>query len=300
MRRSRSTAGLICAIAAAACLAGGATARQAPPTPAGRPLRIVSMNVCVDQYLMLLADPGQIVALSRFARDPTMSYYADRARRLPVSRSTVEEILALRPDLVFASPYRSRGALAPLEKNGARILEIGGADRFEEAVAQIRTVAAAVGHVDRGEAIVSHMRRDLAEVEARPKARGVAAYYQRRGYLTGEGTLVDEMMVKAGLTNLAAKQGLGALAHLPLEAIVQARPDFLIIEEDAARQSDNGTAMLFHPALDRVVPPARRLVIPQSMTVCSGPFYAEAVERLRAQAVAAANSNVAPQPRPGL
>jgi iron complex transport system substrate-binding protein len=46
--------------------------------------------------------------------------------------------------------------------------------------------------------------------------------------------------------------------------------------------------MLFHPALERVVPASHRLVIPQPLTVCGGPFFAQAVESLRSQAIAAA------------
>lgn len=279
MRRSRSTGAVLAALALAFAAASPAV---------GAPSKIVSMNVCVDQYLMVLADPGQIRALSRFARDPAMSFYADKAKTLPQSRSTVEEVLALRPDMVFASPYRSKAAFAPLERQGVPILEVGAANTFEEVIGQIRLVAAAVGHPERGETLIAQMRRDLAEVERRPKARGVAAYYQRRGYLTGAGTLVDEMMTRAGLTNLATRMGLGDLARLPLERIVKAAPDFLVLEADAAAQADNGAAMLFHPALDRAVPPKRRLVIPQSVTVCGGPFYPAAVDMLRRQAIEAA------------
>lgn len=264
---------------------GSLSGARAQPTAS--PARIVSMNLCVDQYLIALADKSQIGALSRFARDPAMSFYARKAKAYPISRATIEEVLALRPDMVFASPYRSKAAFAPLERRGVRILEVGSADTFEDVVAQTRLIAAAVGHPERGEALVSDMRRRLAAVEARPKASGVAAYYQRRGYLTGTGTLVDEMMRRAGLQNLAAKLRLGPLARLPLESIIAARPDYLILEADAKAQSDNGTALLFHPALSRVIAKNRRLVIPQAATVCGGPFFPEAVELLRSQAVTA-------------
>jgi iron complex transport system substrate-binding protein len=278
VRQARSTAALLIA----------ALLTMARPAVAAPPQRIVSMNLCVDQYLMVLADPGQIRALSRFSRDPNMSFYAEEAKRLPISRSTVEEVLALRPDMIFASPYRSKTAFAPLERKGVPVLEVGGANTFEDIVTQARQIAAAVGHPERGEALIVRMREELAQVEARPKASGVAAYYQRRGFLTGEGTLVDEIMRRAGLTNLATQLKLEPISRLPLESIVKARPDFLILEADAGKKADNGAAMLFHPALERVVPPSRRLVIPQPLTVCGGPFYPQAIESLRSQAIAAA------------
>lgn len=262
-----------------------ALALSAAPAWAAPPRRIVSMNVCVDQYLILLADPEQIGALSRFSRDPTMSFYASRASRYPVSRSSVEEVLALKPDMVFASPYRSKAAFKPLERRGVPILEIGAADTFDQMLAQARQIAAAVGHPERGEALVAQMRARLAAVEAQPKVRGVAAYYQRRGFVTGEGTLVDDIMRRAGFENLATRMKLGPIAQLPLEAMLRARPDYLILESDP--QPDNGTAMLSHPALDRIVPPGRRLYIPAAMTVCGGPFFPDAIALLQDQAARA-------------
>ncbi len=49
---------------------------QAVPLP-----RIASMNVCTDQLLLALADPPQILGLSRYARDPAQSLGAAEARR---------------------------------------------------------------------------------------------------------------------------------------------------------------------------------------------------------------------------
>ena len=57
----------------------------APPTA---PRRIVSLNLCADQYLLALADPAQIVALTQYSRDPEMSAEAVRAARLPVTRGS--------------------------------------------------------------------------------------------------------------------------------------------------------------------------------------------------------------------
>ena len=39
------------------------------------------MNVCTDQLLLTLADPEQILGLSRYSRDRFQSLAADDARR---------------------------------------------------------------------------------------------------------------------------------------------------------------------------------------------------------------------------
>jgi len=249
-----------------------------PGAAPSRPRRIVSLNLCADQYLLALADPGQIAALTRFARDPEMSAGAAKARRLPVSAGTMEDVLALRPDLVIAGPGRLQRTMARLDGRRVGALELPPAETYAQIAEQVRRVAAAVGHPERGEALVARMDRDLARL--RPAGRGrVAAYYQRRGYLTGTGTLIDDLMRRVGLRNLAGRLGDASLQRVSLERIALARPDYLVAETATDRVVDQGTEMLHHP----VLAPIPRLRLPQAWTVCGGPAYVTAARSLNAQ-----------------
>lgn len=243
--------------------------------------------MCADQYLIALADPAQIAALTQYSRDPEMSYYAKRAQSLPISTRSAEEVLMLRPDLVIGVPYRQREALAPLKARGVPIIALPKKDGLAGTEESIRVVAKAIGHPERGRALIASIRARLARVGPPPGRGRVAAYYQRRGYLTGAGTLVDELMGRVGLVNLAAKLDLRTLSRLSVEQLAMARPDFLILESAVTRTTDRGTEMLRHPLLDRAVRPEHRLVLPQALTVCGGPAYPEAVEMLAAQLRAA-------------
>jgi iron complex transport system substrate-binding protein len=247
-------------------------------------MRIVSLNTCADQYLIALADKSQIAALTQFARDPNLSFYAGAARAYPVSRDQAEAVLALKPDLVIASPYMRSVDLAFL-KGRARILDLDVATSFEDVVNQTRLVAAAIGQPARGEALIQVMQRRVQAAGQRPVG-GVAAHYQRGGYLTGPGTLMDDLMRRAGLVNLARRLNGGQIGALSLEQIVYQRPDVLVVTDGGAGQ-DEGELVLDHPALARAVPPARRLRIPGALTVCGGPSYPAALERMQAEAMRA-------------
>ena len=59
--------------ACAAALAAPVLAATPPPTT---PHRIVSLNACADGYLIALADKSQVATLTRYARDPMLSFYA--------------------------------------------------------------------------------------------------------------------------------------------------------------------------------------------------------------------------------
>lgn len=261
----------------AAILLGGAGALWAsmperPPT-AARPQRIVSLNLCADQVVLALADRGQIAGLTRNAADPQMSAAASRARGLRILGTSAEEILEIRPDLVvgLASQRGVGGRRYPR-------LDLQPAENLGQIEASIREAAAAFGHRERGEALLARMRDDLANVPRNGRGR-VAAYYQRRGFLTGTGTLIDELMARAGLVNLAAQLGKPPLSHVSLEEMVAARPDFLIVESATDRVVDQGTEMLHHPALAGIP----RISMPQAWTVCGGPAYVTAARSIADQ-----------------
>ena len=259
--------------------AGGLWAATGGPAPRGAaPQRIVSINLCTDQLVLALADRGQIAGLSRNATDTGMSAGAAAARGLPLLGNSAEQILAIDPDLIIGMPASGSGPIAALASQDYRLLDVRFANNLPDIKASIRETAAAVGHPARGEALVRAMDKRLASI-GRPGGGRVAAYYQRRGFLTGTGTLVDDLMTRLGLVNLAGQLGIPALSQLSLEEMVAAQPDFLIVESATDRVNDQGSEMLHHPALAHIP----RLTVREAWTVCGGLAYADAAQSLAAQ-----------------
>lgn len=238
------------------------------------PKRIVSLNLCADQLVLALADRDQIAGLTRYAADPAMSAEAARAKGLPILRGAAEEIMATNPDLVVGMPARRNPAIKAL-KTRYPAVDLKSADGYDAILTSIRKVALAVGHPERGEALIVGMERDLAHI---PRARKgvVAAYWQRRGYLTGTGTLIDDLMTRVGVTNLAGKLGKPALSQMGIEELAAARPDVIVVDAGTDKVVDQGTAMMHHPVLDGIP----RVAIPQAWTVCGGPAYVKAARAL--------------------
>jgi len=245
------------------------------PARAAPPRHIVSLNLCADQFLIQLADPGQIAGLTRLSHMPNMSPIAAEAAHFPAVGSSAEALLAAQPDLILTG---WPGQADPAMRAGLRadILVIPPAKTYTDILGQVRLIAKAVGHPDRGEALIHHMDAALAAIPKAGRGR-TAADYQRRGYLSGTGTLMDDMMTRVGLRNLTTELGLPALAHLPLEQFVAHRPDFLITGTGKAR--DLGSAMLDHPAIAGIA----RLRLPGSLVDCGGPSYPQAIRLLADQ-----------------
>jgi iron complex transport system substrate-binding protein len=243
--------------------------------------RIASMNVCTDQLLVPLADPEQILGLSRYSRDRFESWAADVAHRYQILSGGAEDILVLRPDVVVASLFDKRSTRELLKQKGLRLAEFAVPRTLEEVKAQIREMGEIVQHPDRAAAEIA--RLDTAIAHARRVV--VEKHYSvlplsRRGWIAGSDNLVSSLLAETGLNNAAGDLGMGAGGFASLEAIINAKPDFLLVSDAGDRAEDDGQAFLLHPALERFYPPARRIVIPDRLTVCGGVMLAEALDVL--------------------
>jgi iron complex transport system substrate-binding protein len=272
-------------LAVAALLGGAGLLWAASPVPPAKvsevPQRIVSINVCADQLVLALADRSQISGLTHNATDPEMSGEAMKARGLPLLSNSAEQILAIEPDLIVGMPASRSAALAALPSQTYPLLDLATANTLDEIYTSIRQTAVAVGHPARGDALIARMQGELAGLPKPGKGR-VAAYYQRRGYMTGTGTLIDELMTRVGLVNLAGKLGKPPLSQLSLEEMVAAQPDYLIVESATDKVTDQGSEMLHHPALKDIP----RISVPQAWTVCGSPAYTEAARSMAVQIAA--------------
>jgi iron complex transport system substrate-binding protein len=260
----------------ALAISNGATRAAGP--------RIVSMNVCSDQLLLSLADPDQIVGLSRFARDDWQSFSADQARHFPILSGGAEDVLVIKPDIVVASLFDNRATRELLKTNGLHLIEFTVPRTLEEVKQQIRAMGDVVQHPDRATAEIA--RLDAAIGRARQTAS--AKHYRvlplsRRGWVSGRDSLVSSLMAEAGLLNPAADLGVGSGGFVSLEAIVNLRPDYILVSEPGERAEDDGRAFLLHPALEHFYPPEKRIVLPERLTVCGGAMLADALDVLTAE-----------------
>jgi iron complex transport system substrate-binding protein len=263
------------AIAALAIFAGASSA------PAAGLPRIASMNVCTDQMLVMLADPAQILGLSRFSRDGWQSFVADDARRFPMLSGGAEDVLVMRPDIVVASRFDKRSTREFLREKGLHLAEFSVPRNLDEVKAQIRDMGEIAGHPDRAEAQIT--RLDAAVARAR---RAVTDMHysvlplSRRGWVSGRDSLVSSLLTEIGLFHAAGGLGVGSGGFASLEAIVNAKPDLLLVSDASDRAEDDGRAFLLHPALQRFYPPAKRIVIPERLTVCGGVMLVDALDVL--------------------
>jgi iron complex transport system substrate-binding protein len=242
-------------------LLAAAPAWAQPPIPR----RVVSLNLCTDQFLLLLA-PEKAVAVTMLAADPALSFVANEARRVPAVRADAEAVLALQPDLVLAAPWGAQATLAALERRGVRVERIRPPSDFTAVAAETRRLAALLDESARGAALLAGMETQLTPT-AEPHRS--ALLLEARGYSAGPETLGGAVLRAAGFRNAGGRR-------LGLEDIVAHPPDLLVVTQAPAMPS-MATDLLLHP----VLAPLPRAVLPPALLVCGGPWSARAVALLR-------------------
>ena len=252
-------------VASGGCVPGRG---QSASPPAAQ--RIVSLNPCADAILAEVA-PQSLAAVSHYSHDPRASSMdIVEARRFPATGGTVEEVLALDPDVVVASSFLPPAMRAAFTDLGIRVETVGIASSLEESVAQVRDLAALAGAEAGGEALVERMQ--AAWDEAAPSGEAISTVlWQPGGIVPGDGALISQMMRQAGMASHSAERGMGQAEYLPLEAMLADPPELLLVAGRERSQSHPALATLRDMRTERLDP---------SLLYCGGPTIPRALQRL--------------------
>lgn len=252
-----------------------------------KPQRIVSLNLCTDELVLMLADRAHVKSVTWLVKDARLSWLSDQAQGIPSNYGLAEEIIALQPDLVVAGAFSTPTTIALLERLQVPILQLGIPSSIDEVEAQIRLMSEALGQIARGEAMIADMQMRLASLPAIPAHATAltAALYQPNGMTATEGTLIHEALVLAGLQNLAVIRSLPNYAQMPLEVLLLDQPDLLVMNDYQQAPPSLAQELLRHPALTKTFTGASTVIIPAQAWSCGSPNIVRAIEELRQAAI---------------
>lgn len=210
--------------------------------------RVVSLNVCTDQLVMMLADPAQVVSLSLLSDDPRSSVMAGQASAFPKNNGRAEVIAVQEPDVVVAGEYNDPALVALLRAIGFEVVQFPVTTSLQSIPAEIRKMGEVLGQVPRAEQIALAMENDLAALPGPGANAPLAAFFFPNGYALGAGTLSHEILVAGGARNLSVELGFLGNGTLSIEEVIVNQPDLLIGAQryDGFSQSED---MVTHPAL---------------------------------------------------
>lgn len=244
-----------------------------------RPLRIMALDQCADQYVLALR-PDAELALSPRADDPD-AWLREAAAGRRRMRPTLEAAIAFRPDVVVRYWGGEPRLLARLEATGVRVVTIADATDFKGVRDDIRVVSEGLGVPDRGAALTARMDRTLRDAAPDVAAPDRSALYLTAGGFTaGKGTLVDAILRAAGFGNAAAGP---FFAPVSVERIALVPPTrFVLGFFDQARGDWRGPGR--HPVVQRAAQGRVAARLPAAALTCPAWFAADAAVMLKAGA----------------
>ena len=233
-------------------------------------LRVASLDLCADEYLLLLARPGEIASVSRLAQDPADSVLWRQARRFPANRRGLESVIGQHPNLLLTMGGSGRATSLIAERMKIRTIELSYPGSVDDVEATVVRVATALGDVRRADG----WRRRLARLKARPLAQRDAIFLSGGGISLTAGSLGAQWMALAGLRQRALPNG-----RASLELLATRPPSVLLRSTYRRAQPSLGQRWLDHPLVRRSA--ARRAETDGRPWTCAGPLMVAEIERLR-------------------
>jgi len=194
------------------------------------PQRIISLAPGNTEILFALGLAERVVAVTDYDN------YPPEAKQKPsiggFSTPNIEKVVALSPDLVLATSIHQRQIIPNLEQRGITVFALA-PNTLDELLEAITLVGKITGEEKGASNLVAGMRTKIKAVT--DKTSGLSeAQKPRVFYITwhdplktaGVGTLLDELIQKAGGANVA--WDLNGYAGISLEAVIQANPEVIV------------------------------------------------------------------------
>lgn len=244
---------------------------------AGPYRRIVSTNLCADEYVFRLVPRDHIAALSYEATDrhPLVSTIADKAAGIRTIHPSAETILALKPDLVVMFAGSNQRLRLTLRQLHVPVLDVPWSNSLEDIRSATRMLGDQLGNPAAAQAMLADMAAKLAVARRQAPATPVRTIlYQPNGYALTP-TYTDEILAAAGGTNVATSLT-GRSGTLPVEAVVTAAPDLLILGGENEVGNALAYRVLRHPALKSLQGRTLMRFSQMPQLLCAGPWAADA------------------------
>ncbi|MFC7290427.1 ABC transporter substrate-binding protein [Hirschia litorea] len=241
-----------------------------------RPMRIVSLDFCSDQYVLKLVDRDRILGVSPDAKKQ-FSYMRDTADGIASIKPIAEDVILKKPDLVVRSYGGGPNAAHFFEQAGIPVLNVGWANDLDGVKRVISEMSAGLGESEKGNQIIAQMDDRLNAIQS-SSGDVTALYMTPTGVTSGAGSLVHEMLLAAGLTNF---QDLPGWRSLPLERLAYEQPDIIAAAffESKTNHKDAWSAMR-HPVAKEQMIEQPTVMLQGAWTACGSWFLLDAIEAL--------------------
>jgi iron complex transport system substrate-binding protein len=264
-------------LAGALAAAAASTARA----EARKPFRVASINLSADEVLVAILPMERLVSVTRWADAPGTSNVVGR---VPPAvhrfvKADLEQLVALRPELVVVSEYTDADFLKQLERSGLRIHRMLGLSTLAGVRGAILELGRAVGEEEAARRLVAEFDGKLSELGRRlAGARKPRVLYWSGNMTAGADTAIGALIESAGAVNVGREMGVVGIAPPGAERAFVTNPDVLLV----GTWPGSKEALSSHPLLSQwaAVREGRIVALRTELLVALSQFTADAAWQL--------------------
>lgn len=233
-------------------------------------LRVASLNLCADEYLLLLAKPQEIASVSRLSRDPADSSLWRLGQRYPGNRGDLESSLGTHPNLLITMGGDGRATSMIAKRMGLRTLDLPFPMTIDDVAKNMDRVANALGDPSRS----LPWKRRLAGLGTRQGLARDAIFLGSGGNSVGAQSVEAQWMRLAGLKQRPLPGG-----RASLELLATRPPAVLLRSAYRRTERSLGQEWLQHPLASPKT--SKVITVDGRPWTCAGPLMPGEIERLR-------------------
>ena len=200
------------------------------------PQKVLTLALSSDGIIMGLGMEDKLVAVNYLADDQVSSNLVEQAKKIQhkIKNPSAEEVLALKPDVVFAYDWSDMNRVENLRNLGMNVIVLKGPATIEDIRRNVRTVAKAMHADSKGEELVKLM--DSRQAQIKQQVEALKLQQKKKIVLVslmssygGKGCIFDDMCKEAGVINGVSAAGIKNGQQITKEMLVKIDPDLLIM-----------------------------------------------------------------------
>lgn len=206
--------------------------------PSAAPQRIVSLGATDSEILGALSVNSRVVGVDFYT-----DYPADLAAKQKISDGNgnynVEEIVALKPDLVLSYGGETAATDKQLMASHLQVVDLPAAD-LSQSLVEIRLVGQLVHEDGTASKLVSSLQQRIDAVKRKVAGAPAVSVYMEaddstpgKPFVFGGGSFGDELIRDAGGTNVfSGDTATGGYPQVSDESVIAANPQVIVLTED--------------------------------------------------------------------
>lgn len=203
---------------------------------AHKPTRILTLAMGLDSIVLGILPEDRLIAVNALADDPASSNIVTKAQKIQrkIKNPSAEEVLALKPDLVFVYNWGKAEIVDNLRELGIKTIVVKGPKSINDVKDNIKTIAGGIGEAAKGTQLIAMMDTKLSEIKTKidnikPEERKKIVLISLMTSYGGKGCTFDDICQYAGVINGVSAAGLHNGQQLTKEMLVAINPDILIM-----------------------------------------------------------------------